>query len=70
MMFEVVTNDGDVLHLFIFLHDLSLKTEIYMKCLDDVELPWIDRVTARRTNLELATGLCDMPHKVKVSFGW
>ena len=49
MVFGVVTSNGDVLPPFISPHSLRLN----IKCLEEVELSWIERVAAG--NLRLAT---------------
>ena len=46
MVFGVVTKDGDVMHPLIFPQGLKLNTEAYIKCLEEVVLLWIERVTA------------------------
>ena len=40
--------DGDIIPLFIFSHGLRLNTEADVKCLEEVLLPWIERLTAWR----------------------
>uniref|UniRef100_A0A0L8HRW6 Paired domain-containing protein n=1 Tax=Octopus bimaculoides TaxID=37653 RepID=A0A0L8HRW6_OCTBM len=48
MVLGVTTSDGDVMSPFIFLHDLRLNTEAYIKCLEKVVLYWVNRVAAER----------------------
>ena len=49
MVFVVVTSNGDIMHLFIFLYCLTLYTEFCIKCLEEVVLFWIERLAARRS---------------------
>ena len=48
MVFEVVTLDGDVLPLFIFLHVLRLKPEAYIVWLEEIVPLVIERMVGRR----------------------
>ena len=43
-VFGVVTSEGDIMLLFIFLHGLSLNRETYIKHLEEVVPAWIERV--------------------------
>ena len=43
MVFGMVTSNGDVMPPFFFAHGLRLNTEAYIKCLEEVVLPWIKR---------------------------
>ena len=47
-VFGVVTSDGDVMPLFIFSHSLTLNMEACIKCLEELVLPWIEKVVAAR----------------------
>ena len=47
-VFGIVTNDGDVMSLFIFSHGLKLNTKAYIKCREEVMLTWIEGVAAGR----------------------
>ena len=46
MIFEVITSDGNIMLLFIFLRGLTLNIEIYIKYLEEVVLLWFKRVAA------------------------
>ena len=48
MVFGVVTCYRDIMHSFIFSHGLRLNRVAYSKCLENVTLPWIERVAVRR----------------------
>ena len=48
IVFEVVSSDGDVMPPLIFLPGLTPYTEAYLKCLEEVVLPWIEIVVAGR----------------------
>ena len=48
MMFGVVTSSGYIMPPFIFLHDLRLNMNTYIKCLEELVLPWIEKVAAGR----------------------
>ena len=61
MVFGVVKSKSDVMPPFISPHNLMLSREVYIKCLVEVELPWIEWLVAKR--LHLATELGAMPHK-------
>ena len=43
-----VPNDGVVMSSFIFPYDHRLNTEAFIKWLEEIELPWIERVTTGR----------------------
>lgn len=58
--FVMITNDGDVMPAFIFARGYKLKSEAYIKWVEEVLLPWIKMVAAGRTCL--TTGLCNMLH--------
>ena len=62
MMFWVVTNNGDFIFSFIFLHGLKLNLKAYIKCLEEIVLPWIKREAPRKL-LYLETWLWAMLHK-------
>ena len=49
MVFGVVTSDSDVMLTFIFPHGLRHNTKAYIKCLEEVQLPWIDSVATGRS---------------------
>ena len=61
MVFEVVTSDSDFMSLSNFPNGLRLYVEAYIKYLEEIVLPWIERVTTGRPYQ--ATELCAMPHK-------
>ena len=48
MVFSGFTSDGDIIPPSIFSHGLGFNTEPYIKCLEEVVLAWIQRVTAGR----------------------
>lgn len=48
MVFGVVTSDGDVMPPFMFPQGLRLNTDGYIKCLEEVVLPWIKGVAGER----------------------
>ena len=52
MMFVVVTTYDDFTPPFIFLRGLRLNTntKVFIKCLEDIELTWIERVATVRLN--------------------
>ena len=62
MEFGVPATDGDVMPSYIFPCGSRLKTEAYIKCLEEVVLSWIERVCYLKT-LHLAIELCTMPYK-------
>ena len=51
MVFGVVTNDGDVIPPFVFPHGFRVKTEAFMKSLEEVVQPWIESATVERSYL-------------------
>ena len=48
IVFKMITSDGDVEPPSVSLPGHKLKTEAYFKCLEEVVLHWIRKVTARR----------------------
>ena len=62
----MVTNDGNVMPLFIIPHSRILNTEAYIKCLEEVVNPGAEGVAVGRP-LRLETGLCTRTHKLKKS---
>ena len=58
MVFEVITSDGDFISPFIFSHGLTLNTEVYIKCLKEIVLSWIESSCWKTLH-----GFCTMPHK-------
>ena len=44
----VVTSNSGVMPLFIFPHGFRFNMEVYIKCLEEVVLPWIKRVAAEK----------------------
>ena len=46
--FEIVTSAGSVLFPFIFPHGLILNTKDYVKCMDELGLTRIEKVTSKR----------------------
>ena len=48
MVFEVVISISDIIPPFTFPHRLRLHMEAYFKCLEEVELTWIEKMAAER----------------------
>ena len=48
LFLRVATRDGDVMLSFIFPHSLTLNMEVYIKCLEEIMLIWIERLAAGR----------------------
>ena len=46
MVFQMVTSDSDAMPPFIFPYSLTLITEVYLNCLEEVMLRWIEKVAA------------------------
>ena len=49
IVFGVVTSDGNIIPPFIFLHGPRLNPKASIKCLEEVVLPWIIRVTTGKS---------------------
>ena len=48
MLLGVVTNNGDVMLPFISPHGRTPNSQVYIKCLDEVVLTWIEKMAAGR----------------------
>ena len=60
MMFRVVTGNGNIMPPLNFPHGLRLNTEVNIKFLEKVELPWIKRLTDRRLSIwQQDSALCN-----------
>ena len=51
MVFENIASNSDAMPSFIFLHGIRQSTETYMKYLEELVLPQIERVAVRRFHI-------------------
>ena len=59
----VVSSDGNIMPPFISSHGLRFNTnKVYIKCLEDVVLLWIETMVSGKTR-RLLTGVCAMSYK-------
>ena len=49
MVFGVVTIDSDVKASFIFIYNFKPSAETHIKCLEEIMMTWIERVSAGRS---------------------
>lgn len=54
MVSEVIASDGDIISSFTFPHGVTLKMEIYIKCVEEVVLPYVKKEAARRLQFSFA----------------